>query len=317
MQASRPSSSLPPLGSSSSRFHVPFEHGAWWSFGSSLLGGAAVALARRADAWACLGLGVSLAAGFVAQDWGQALIAWLIGRRSQALSQWQAPQGWALAGLALGGAALLIGREGAGQRLQWLLLLGVLGLAAAAGLTGRILQSGRGRKSLAATALLLAAPALPFGVLAFGFVPRAFAFWAWPLAFYPAATLAAQSYIRGFPERARWAGPALAAWLGALALVLGAWVPGLSTPGLSLGGWSLGLGGMVTDLDGPALGWKAGLPGLLLLAQAARLHLAICTRWRQHPQGLPPGTAIRSFGREQAFFGVTLTLLWAWAFAHL
>ena len=277
-----PPASLDAVPAATGRFHVPFEHGAWWSFGSCLVGGLGVALYRQADPWACGGLSVSLASGFVAQDWGQALIGRLLGRRSQALSQWQAPQGWALGILSMAGALLLIGRLDAQQRLGWLLLLGLLGAASAAGLAGRVLQSGRGRKSLAATALLLAGPALPFGALAYGLAPRAFLFWAWPLAFYPAATLAAQSFIRGFPERARWAGPLLAALLAALALGLGAWAP-----------------------------------GLVLAVQAARLHYAIRQRWRLHPQGLPPGNAIRAFGREQAFFGVTLTLLWALAFARL
>jgi hypothetical protein len=173
-------------------------------------------------------------------------------------------------------------RQAQDARLGWAALLGLLGLAAGIGLAVRVLQTGRGRKSLAATALLLSAPALPFGVLAFGFEGRALNFLAWPLAFYPAATLSAQSFIRGFPEGARWLGPLMAALLAAGALSLGAWAP-----------------------------------GALLALQAGRLHFTIRRRWQQHPQGLPPGDMIRRFGQEQAFFGVTLTLLWAWAFAQL
>jgi hypothetical protein len=264
------------------RFHVPFEHGAWWSFFSTLLVGLGVALYKGVDAWAALALFLSLAAGFVAQDWGQALLAALLRRPSQALSPWQAWQGWALGSLSVLGAWALLARLQAAQRGPWLLLLGALGAAAVLGLISRIAQSGRGRKSLAATALLLASPALPFGVLAFGAGSRALFFWAWPLAYYPAATLAAQSFVRGFPERARWAGPALA---GALACVLagaGAWIP-----------------------------------AALLLAQALRLQSSIRRRWRLQPAGLPEGRAIRRFGREQAFFGVTLTLLWALSFASM
>jgi len=155
-------------------------------------------------------------------------------------------------------------------------------LAAAWVLTWRVLQPARGRQSLAAAALLLAAPALPLGLLAFGPGSLALAFWAWPLAYYPASTLAAQSFIRGYPARARWAGPSLAACLGVAALAWGAWAP-----------------------------------GLLLLLQAMTVQRSIRVRWQRHPQGLPPGGAIRAFGRRQAFFGVTLTLLWAWAFCAL
>jgi hypothetical protein len=91
--------------------------------------------------------------------------------------------------------------------------------------------------------------------------------------------LAAQSFIRGFPERARWAGPALAAALGLAALVAGAW-----------------------------------LAAALLSLQGALLQRSIARRWRLQPQGLPGGDAIRAFGRVQAAFGVALTLLWAWSF---
>jgi hypothetical protein len=264
---------------SAARFHVPFEHGAWWSYFSTLLAGAGLALYTGAQPLAVLGLSLALAAAFVAQDWAQALLAALLGRRSQALSQWQAGAGWALAGLASAGIGLLLYSQPSDAMAAWGLLLAALGLATVLGLASRILQSGRGRKSLAATALLLASPALPFGALLFGFTPKAAAFWAWPLAFYPAATLAAQSYIRGFPEAARWAGPALAGCLGALALALGAW-----------------------------------LPGAILLGQAGRLQAVIARRWREQPGGLPQGAAIRRFGQEQAAFGVILTLLWAWSF---
>lgn len=261
-----------------SRFHVPFEHGAWWSYFSTLVAAAGLALLLQAPGLAVLALSLGLGLGFVAQDWAQAVLAALIGRRSQALSQWQAWQGWALG--ALSGASLtafIASRQH--DAVLWAFLLGAMMLAAVLGIGTRILQSGRGRKSLAATALLLASPALPFGILCFGFSAKALAFWAWPLAFYPAATLAAQSYIRGFPEGARWAGPALA---GVLA------------------GLSLGLGAII--------------PGAVLAAQALRLQGAITRRWREQPEGLPPGNAIRRFGQEQAAFGVTLTLLWAWSF---
>lgn len=261
-----------------SRFHVPFEHGAWWSFFSTLLAAAGLALFHQVPAWTVLALALGLGLGFVAQDWGQALLAALIGRRSQALSQWQAWQGWALAALSGGSFAFVVWSQRQ-DAAAWGLLLGGMLLAAVLGLYARILQSGRGRKSLAATALLLASPALPMGVLCFGFTRHAVAFWAWPLAFYPAATLAAQSYIRGFPEGARWAGPALAGVLAGLSLGLGAF-----------------------------------LPGLVLAAQALRLQAAITRRWREQPEGLPPGNAIRRFGQEQAAFGVTLTILWAWSF---
>lgn len=273
------SSTRPPLAL---RFHVPFEHGAWWSYLSTLAGGVAVAAWRGTDPVALAGLGLALLAGFVAQDWAQALLGALLRRRGQALSHWLAPQGWFLAGLSLGGALVLLQRASGEQRGAWILCLGGLGLAGAGVLVGRVLLPARGRRSLAAAALLLAAPALPLGFLAFGPGRLAVGFWAWPLAYYPAATLAAQSYIRGFPQRARYGGPALAAALGVAALALGAW---------------------------PA--------GLLLLLQAGLLGRAIAERWRRHPQGLPPGGAIRAFGRRQAYFGVALTLLWAWAYHGL
>jgi hypothetical protein len=135
---------------------------------------------------------------------------------------------------------------------------------------------------LAATALLLASPALPLGVLAFGWDRHALSFWAWPLAYYPAATLSAQSYIRGFPQRARWAGPGLAAALAGVAAGAEAW-------------------------------FGAGL----LLVQAMRLNRAIRQRWIEQPEGLPAGNAIRAFGMEQAVFGVLLTLIWAVVFARM
>jgi hypothetical protein len=268
-----------PAALPSPRFHIPFEHGAWWSFGSTLAASLGLALALGVGSAAAWALGLSLAAGFVAQDWGQALLAALLRRRSQALSQWQAWQGWALGAGAASAALLLLLLRPLPERAAWALLLGLLALGAGLGLLARILQSGRGRKSLAATALLLSLPALPFGVLCFGFTPKALLFWAWPLLYYPAATLAAQSFIRGFPERARWAGPGLAAALGLAALVAGAW-----------------------------------LAAALLLLQGALLQRSIARRWRLQPQGLPGGDAIRAFGRVQAGFGVALTILWAFAF---
>jgi hypothetical protein len=264
------------------RFHVPFEHGAWWSYLSTLIAGMAVVALRDGDRVALAGLTLALLTAFLAQDWAQSLLGALLGRRGQALSHWMAPQGWFLAGLSLGGALVLLQREAPAQRLGWALVLGALVLGGLVVLLGRVLQAARGRQSLAASALLLASPALALGWLAFGPGRLALAFWAWPLAYYPAATLAAQSFIRGFPRRARWAGPALAAGLGLAACLAGAWAP-----------------------------------GSLLLAQAALLQFSIVRRWRRRPQGLPQGGEIRAFGRLQALFGVTLTLLWAWAFATL
>jgi hypothetical protein len=233
----------------------------------------------RGHGGSALALGLSLGAGFVAQDWLQALLAALVGRRSQAVSHWAAWQGWALGALALGAGVVFFAGRPVGDRALWAALLAAVLAGACVGLLARILQAGRGRKSLAAAALLLSLPALPFGALCFGFTPKALAFWVWPLAYYPAATLAAQSYIRGFPDRARWAGPFLAAALAGAAFLFGAW-----------------------------------LPGLLLTAQAWRLNRSIAERWRLQPAGLPAGGAIRAFGREQATFGVGLTVLWVWAF---
>lgn len=273
------SATLAGASPSSYRFHIPFEHGAWWSFFSTLVGALIVALRWGADGAACLVAALALSAGFLAQDWAQSLLGALLRRPSQAVSQWQAWQGWVLALAASACAAAQLGLVPRDRWLPWSALLGLLALASGLGLAARVLSKGRGRQSLAATALLLASPALWLGVLAFHFSPKALALWAWPLAFYPVATLSAQSFIRGFPQRARWLGPALALLLGALALGLGAW---------------------------PA--------GAVLMLQAWRLHGAIKRRWRETPAGLPPGGAIRAFGREQAFFGVTLTILWVLAF---
>lgn len=262
------------------RFHIPFEHGAWWSFGSTLAGALAVALWRRADAVACAGIVLALGAGFVLQDWAQALLAALLRRRSQALSQWHSPWGWALAGLAAFGVALQWGRSPAAERTAW---AGLWVLAAAGmlvGLLSRIVQAGRGRQSLAFTALLLSAPALPLGALAFGFTERLAAFVFWPLLYYPAVTLSAQGYIRGFPQSARWVGPALVVTLGLLAASTRAWLAALG-----------------------------------LLGNGVYLWRAIQTRWREHPNGLPPGGSIRAFGKIQAALGVALTLVWVWSFA--
>lgn len=278
----RPLRPVTPVATRVARFHVPFEHGAWWSFGSTLLGAGIVALLRGSDPWACVGALVALSAGFVLQDWAQALLAALFHRRAQALSQWQAPQGWALAVLALGGWALQMLRAAPQARPAWLLLWAASAMGMGLGLWGRIVQIGRGRRSLALTALLLAIPALPLGALAFGFSPRVAAFMLWPLLYYPAVTLAAQSFIRGFPEGAQWLGPALAAALGLLAVDLKAW-----------------------------------LPGFLLLVNATLLQRSIRQRWRAQPEGLPSGGAIRAFGRIQAGFGVSLTVAWVWAFATL
>jgi hypothetical protein len=261
------------------RFHVPFEHGAWWSFGSTLAGGLAVALLRRADPAACGGVVLALGAGFMLQDWAQALLAALLRRRSQALSQWGSPWGWGLAALALGGVVLQLWRVEPAERAAWIGLWALAAVGMAAGLLSRILQSGRGRQSLAFTALLLSAPALPLGALAFGFTGRLAAFTVWPLLYYPAVTLAAQSYIRGFPEGARASGPAMAAVLGFAAAAAGAW-----------------------------------LPTALMLGNGMHLWGSIRTRWRDHPAGLPPGAAIRDFGKTQAALGITLTLLWVWNF---
>jgi hypothetical protein len=274
-QTLNPSRTLP----AAARFHVPFEHGAWWSFFSTLLGGLAVALLRGGDPFACVALAACLTAGFVAQDWAQAGFAAILGRPSQAVSQWRAWQGWALAAASVASAGLVLWRAEESSRWAWILLLAALGLAVKLALFSRVLQPARGRRSLAVTALLLATPALPLGVLAFGWERQALFLWIWPLLYYPAATLSAQSFIRGFPARARWLGPALAAALAGLAAGGGAWI-------------------------------AAGL----LLLQALNLHGAIQRRWILQPEGLPSGPAIRAFGKEQAFFGVALTLLWALAF---
>ena len=266
---------------SRSAFHIPFEHGAWWAFGSTWAGGVTLALLKQIDPWSVFCAALALAAGFVLQDWAQALIGAILGRRSQALSRWQAPQGWLLAGVATSSVILQTYLAARSERLEWAVLWAVMVLVATLGLAARVLQSGRGRRSLAFSALLLAAPAWPLGVLAFGFHTTALAFGVWPLLYYPAATLAAQSYIRGFPARARWLGSALAGCLGLAAFSQRAW-----------------------------------LAGTLLLVNGLLLLYHITRRWRIQPQGMPPGGAIRAFGRTQAGFGVALTLAWIWFFAR-
>ena len=146
---------------------------------------------------ALAGLTLALLTAFLAQDWAQAALGALLRRRSQALSHWMAPQGWFLAGLSLGGVLVLLQEVAPPRRLGLALVLGALGLAGVLALLARVLQPARGRRSLAVAALLLAAPALALGCLAFGPSRLALVFWAWPLAYYPAATLSAQSFIRG------------------------------------------------------------------------------------------------------------------------
>ncbi len=266
----------PPMGTGAARrFRVPGEHGAWWAFGTTWAGAFALAWIRHADRGACLGAAAALAAGFLAQDWVLGLVAGALGRGAP--GAWGASTGWLLVAVAAAGAALTGVRAGA--PLGWSALWCALALGALGGLALRAVVPGRGRRSLAATAALLSAPALVFGCLAFGFTPRALEAWAWGLVFYPAATLAAQAFVRGFPERARWAGPALVASLGLAAAAL-----------------------------------RAPLAALLLSADAAFLWVSIRRRWRRRPQGLPEPAAVRRFGWYQAGFSVALTAVWVMVF---
>lgn len=262
------------------RFYVPFEHGAWWAFGSVLLASAGLALWSGADPVACAGVFTGLAAAFVAQDWAQALVGHVVGHRSQARSHWEALPGWALGALGCAGVALQWTRSRADTRLAWATLWGLLGLATAAVLVARVTREGRASKSLALSAPLLAAPALPFGALAFGFDGRSAALALWPLLYFPAATLSAQAYIRGYPQRARRLGPALIAALG-----MAAW------------------------------GLHAPVAGALLCANAFLLDFLIRRRWRLQGAGLPPLRAIRTLGRTQVAWSVVLIACWVANFA--
>lgn len=257
------------------RFHIPFEHGAWWSFVSTLLGGLIVALASSVPPLTAVALSLALFLGFLSQDWAQALLAKLMDRRSQALSSWDAWQGWALAFLAAAAATVVLFGTQATQRWAWALGFGVAALLMSLVLLSRLTQSGRGRRTLALSSLLLALPALPLGILAFGPSAKALSFWIWPTLYYPAVTLTAQAYIRGSSPRARYLGPSLGVLLALAALSAG-------------GNW---------------------VGGLWLLA-SVRQTWVLRQRWRLQPVGMPAGGAIRAFGKEQAAWGVTLTLIW-------
>ena len=261
------------------RFHIPFEHGAWWSFFSTLAGSLLLYILSGKPFSAGLLLAASLSAGFVAQDWGQALVAAILRRPSRAKSQWQAWQGWALILFAMACTAGLLWQLPVDQWPLWCLVLGSLGLAAALALALRVRQQHRGREALGLMALLLGTPAIPYGLLIFGLSNTALAFAAWPLVFYPAATLAAQSFVMGLPLSRRWLGVGLEIILGAVAAALGAWVA-----------------------------------AAVLLLQALRLVARIRWRVREISQGLPPMPVIRRFGMEQAAFGVSLSILWVLAF---
>ncbi len=255
------------------RFHIPFEHGAWWSFFSTLLGGAVYALALGHSAMAVLFLGLGLSGGFLAQDWAQALVGALLQQRSQAVSQWQAWQGWALLGGSL--ICLAVALKKTLPLAPWMLFLALLTLAYVFAIEKRVTQGGRGRSALPFAAMLLAVPALAMAALAHGFDRQAFEFFFWPAVYYPAVTLTAQSYIRGLPQGWRYSGPFLLGALGLTALYVHAWVAAAAI---------FCLAGLVArELQG---------------------------RWKALPSGLPPGQLIRSFGKKQAFWGVGLTILW-------
>lgn len=255
------------------RFHIPFEHGAWWSFFSTLLGGALYALALGAPWAAVAALVIGLSAGFLAQDWSQALVGALLRQRSQAVSQWQAWQGWCLTGVAA--TATLAAVWPSPVRGQWMLFLGAVGTALFASMTVRVKQTARGRNSLPLAAVLLATPALALAALAHGFERASWAFFFWPALYYPAVTLVAQAYIRGLPKGWRYVGVVLLA-------------------GLALA----------------ALAWRAYFAGAALSVLSVLVGIELHRRWLDQPQGMPSGERIRAFGRRQAGWGVGLTVLW-------
>ena len=257
------------------RFKIPFEHGAWWSFLTTLIACVIAGFWQGSAITDIVLLAAIFSLGFVLQDWVQALLSALLKKSSQAISQWQAVLGWLLLGCSLVLSALFILLQPQEKQLLWTALFVVLALSMCLGIASRIYVSQRGRKSLAFTALLLSIPALPFGLLFFGFHLQAIYFWFWPMLYYPIVTLAAQSFIRGYPQRARWLASVLGVVLGLLAIAYG-------------GLWA----GLILILQGLHLGW------------------AIRQRWINYPQGLPPGPQIKSLGKTQAAYSIVLSVLW-------
>lgn len=182
-------------------FHTPHEHGAWWTFFSCLIAGSVEALAWKADAVAVLCLALGMAAFFLASDWITALAQAALegkGRRASAPGAWE---GWALA---TGGSMLLIfallraEARHAGLGADLGKGLAFWGFAIAVVLLLRLKLKPRSLALMMPSAMILTAPVMLLGTLAFGALDAMatgfWGLWAW---FYAFGVLYVQTWLRG------------------------------------------------------------------------------------------------------------------------
>ena len=180
---------------SRSSFHYPYEHGAWWTFFTSMAGGLALGFAWAAPRGALLALALGMAFLFLASDW-------LADRSHQ--GRMKRPLGWkGPAFSSLGLALLLFGlfragktRFGLGESLGEGILL--WGLVAAGVLRLRLKLPRRSLALMLPSALLLTAPAMILAALAFGHLGgRAIGFWAFWAVFFASGINYVQTWLRG------------------------------------------------------------------------------------------------------------------------
>lgn len=275
-----------------SPFRYPYEHGAWWTFFTALVGGLTMALGRGAPKGALAGLAFGMSSFFLSSDW----ITNVVKHRGE-----QRPWGWKGPAFCVVGAALLFfglqraGKShfGLGEQLGEGLLL--WGLAATLVLSLRLKLPRRSLALLVPSALLLTAPAMLLAALAFGRLGvEAIGFWAFWAVFFASGVNYVQTWLRG-AQLPRWR------------------IYVASVPYLGLAG---------------ALAFLADYAGLVVLCL---LSFRIVWRLRQRAHerraleseldahGLPTHMPtdpqdIRRLGWEQVIWSLVLGCLWTWSY---
>jgi hypothetical protein len=172
-------------------FHLPKEHGAWWTFETCLAAGLLQAYARHQAMAAALSLGAGMHALFLCSDWFTHL-----GRSRR--GAWLSLPGWllSLAGLSLLATGIALAPSPLQKGLAGVLAL--WGLFAALVLWMRVHWPARDLRLLMCSGVLLTGPSLILGGLGLGaWGPQALCYWA-PWAWYFASgVLYIQTWLRG------------------------------------------------------------------------------------------------------------------------
>lgn len=279
-------------------FHLPHEHGAWWTFFSCLAAGLIQALAWKADPATSFMLAAGMACFFLASDWITELAHSLFERRLRPRMELGLKTGASI--ILTGCLLILLSLLRAESRLHGLGLGIASGLAAWAFailivLILRLKLPARSLGLLLPSAVLLTAPVMLLGALAFGGLGlKALGFWALWAWFFGAGIYYVQTWLRSYM---------LPRWRMVLA----------SLPYLS---------------QAAVLGWFSRWPGTLLLTLfSLRLLWRLKERvldWDAHmaelsggpaPSRLPTdGAEIRRLGWEQVAWSLVLGAVWTWLY---